>query len=478
MPNIQGPDGKVISFPDGTSDADIASAFSSMPSPPVDMSHVAGAGPAPLPQPAAPAVNMKPAIPGYDPNPGPVTNFFKGALKSIPGTMAGVTGLMPGASDATQPLQQAAQTHGTAQAIGKGFGNAAQFVIPGAGEEKLGLYGASKLPAAFAPLAKMGASALTTGAVNKAQGGSFGAGALMGGLGNGAVQGLKAWAPQVAESALKVLGNDRMYGRTVGQAALDDTSGFTPKTVAASAQSKINELTPQLDQLASDASQYGARGSLLPARTGVQQTIDGHIANRAVNTAKDIKPLQSFLDRDAVTGLPLSQTQTPIGLRALKQGVDADFIGNWNPNKNSQQALGAARSAYGSLADEFHAAAPGAKEIDQRISSLIPVADRANRVSLQAPTTQQMFHKLAAPTGALAAPIAGGIYGKETGGTPGMVKGIAAGMLAPAILASPTGQMALARGLYSGALPKMVAPFIEGGALNTGRSLYKNTKGQ
>ena len=71
-------------------------------------------------------VNMKPSILGRDPNPGPVANFFKGAVKSIPGTMAGIAKLYPGASDAVDPLEQAAQTNGTAQAIGKGVGNAAQ----------------------------------------------------------------------------------------------------------------------------------------------------------------------------------------------------------------------------------------------------------------------------------------------------------------------------------------------------------------
>lgn len=76
MPNIKGPDGKVIAFPEGTSDADIASAFSSMPSPAVDMSHVAGAQ-GPLLTPVAhPAVNMRggagnlETIPAADSEPG------------------------------------------------------------------------------------------------------------------------------------------------------------------------------------------------------------------------------------------------------------------------------------------------------------------------------------------------------------------------------------------------------------------------
>lgn len=447
----------------------------STPASDIDMSNVAGAPSTGIPQlPAHPAVTMQPSILGRDPEPSPLANFAKGVVKSIPATMAGVTKLAPGSSDAWQPLQQAAQTNGTAQAIGKGVGNAAQFLIPGAGEEKAGLYAASKLPEAFAPLAKMGVSALGTGAMNKAQGGSFGAGAITGGVGSGATQALKAWAPSVAESAMKVLGNDRMYGRTVGQAMLDDTTGIKPKAVMESAQNKISELTPQLDQLASDASQNGARGSLFGARTGVQQTIDSHVANRAVNTANDIRPLQRFLKTDSVTGLPLAESQTPTGLLAQKRGVDADFVGNWNPNKSTPQALGAARSTYGKLADEFHAAAPGTADLDQRISSLIPVADRASRLSYAAPTTQQVFNKFAAPTGALAAPLAGGLYGHEHGGAGGAIAGAAAGAVLPALLATPAGQMALARGLYSGTLSKTIAPLVEGAGLTTGRSLFGN----
>jgi hypothetical protein len=471
------PDGSTAQFPDGMSMADMQGAIeqhlSSQTAPgtgTVDGVRLPGF-------PAAPAPVMKPSVLGRDPNPGPVANFVKGAVKSIPATMAGLAHLVPGSSDAWQPLEDAAKTNGTAQAIGKGVGNAAQFLIPAAGEEKVAAFGASKLPMLgelAAPVAKMGASALGTGVVNKAQGGSFTAGALMGGASSGATQVAKAWAPKVMESALKVLGNDRMYGRTVGQAALDDTAGLRPSVIAKSAQSKIDELTPELESAAADASQAGARGSLTPARTAVQDTINGHFNNRAVNTANDIQPLNNFLAKDSVTGLPLSDSQTPTGLLRLKQGLDADHIGNWNPNKNTPQALGAARQAYGKLADEFHTAAPGTQELDQRISSLIPVAERANRVSLQAPTTQQLFNKLAAPTGALAAPLAGGIYGKETGGTPGMIKGAAAGMLLPAMLATPSGQAALARGLYSGALPNIVAPLLTGATLNLGRKLEPN----
>jgi len=83
--------------PDYAALAKQAGAISSTP-PPSDPNRPAGLPPGvDLPQLAAhPAVNMQPSILGRDPNPGPVANFFKGAVKSIPGTMAGIAKLVSG----------------------------------------------------------------------------------------------------------------------------------------------------------------------------------------------------------------------------------------------------------------------------------------------------------------------------------------------------------------------------------------------
>lgn len=415
-----------------------------------------------LPQlPAHPAVNMQPSILGRDPNPGPVANFVKGVVKSIPGTMAGIAHLVPGASDAWETLEQAAQTHGTAQGIGKGVGNAAQFLIPMAGEEKLAAYGASKLPMlgeAARPLARIGASALGAGTVNKAQGGGFGTGALAGGVGSGIGMGLKALAPTFAESALRVSGNDRIYGRTLGRAILDDTRGILPDTITRTGRDTINTLTPELENLANTSGQNGARGSLSGARQLVDKNIGVNLNNRAVNSASDLHPIRDFLKTDAVTGLPLADSQNPTGLLRLKRGVDADFVGNWNPNKQSQTALDTAKSVYGNLADQFHSAAPGTEAIDQRISSLIPVVNRAERAARSAGITENVLNKFRTPTGALTGAIGGGGVGYERGGIPGALGGAAIGAIAPALIASPEAQMAIARGLNSNVIPKLAIP--------------------
>lgn len=455
------------------------------PTPPVDMSNVAGAQ-GPLPAPAAhPAVNMQPSLLGRDPDPSPLANFAKGVVKSIPGTMAGVTRLVPGASDATQPLEQAAQANGTAQAIGKGVGNAAQFLIPGAGEEKLGLYGASKLPEAFAPLAKMGASALTTGAVNKAQGGSFGAGAVTGALGSGATQALKAWAPSVAESALNVLAPQRMNGKTPGAGILEDTTGIKPLSVMKSAQGAIDKYTGDLHNVVGQA--QGTPFSMAPARLTLQDAMDNIGVSQNSPTAMrdliqasdqlhyklDPRPFSTDFGKLNYSD-PIPAQVTPMQGLQYKRGLD-HLVDNWAKGGGSP-AEGPIKQTYGALANELERTAPGSDAISQKISSLMPVVDRAKMKAASAPTTQQMFNKLAAPTGALVAPVAGGIYGHEHGGAGGAVAGAAAGALLPAMLATPTGQMALARGLYSHTLPSTIEPLIKGAGLTVGRGLFGNAK--
>src|SRR6266571_4096842 len=195
--SVQLPDGSVVEFPDGMSDDAIGGAIkqhlASTPTPPVDMSKVAGAPSTGLPQPAnfskSPAATsaiQPPAGQTLTTNLLKTGEAYKGALKSIPGTLSGIAKLAPGTPDATEPLDQIAQTNGPEQAYGKAVGNAAQFLVPGAAEEKASLYGASKLPMLgryAAPVAKLGAQALGTGTVNAAQGGSFGTGAAAGAAG-------------------------------------------------------------------------------------------------------------------------------------------------------------------------------------------------------------------------------------------------------------------------------------------------------
>lgn len=138
----------------------------------------------------------------------------------------------------------------TAQSIGHGIEQAGEFMLPGLGEEAA----TGRIAGALKPAARIGYNALTTGALNKAQGGNFGTGAIGGGIGGGISEGLRAAAPKLAETAIGITKADRGFGKSPGQAILNDTRGVRPETIADSAQERLNELNPQLTSAAQAAS--------------------------------------------------------------------------------------------------------------------------------------------------------------------------------------------------------------------------------
>ena len=105
--------------------------------------------------------------------------------------------------------------------------------------------------------------------------------------------------------------------------------------------------------------------------------------------------------------------------------------------------------------DELDRAVPAGKGINQRISSLIPVASRAESTARGADLGQRVMHRVGAHTGALVGAAAGGALGHRYGGTPGAAVGTGVGLLAPEILASPSVQMLGTRSLQSGAPTKL-----------------------
>jgi hypothetical protein len=191
-----------------------------------------------------------------------VTGAAKGAMNTVRGIgnleakIPGLMSLLPGDVQdylGSEGAQMNTATN-TPQKIGKGIEQAGEFLIPGAAEEA----GAAKLTSLAPKLGEAAprilTSALSSGLVNKAQGGSATAGALVGGLGGAASEGMKAIAPALAESALGVRKIDRAYARNPGKTILEETTGLTPSAVADSAQGRLNDLTPQLENLAQGAS--------------------------------------------------------------------------------------------------------------------------------------------------------------------------------------------------------------------------------
>ena len=452
----------------------------------------------------------------------------------------------------------------TTQAIGKGVGDAAQFMIPGGAEEKV----VSMAPKLLRPVAKIATSALSAGAVNKVQGGDFGTGALAGGGGEVIGQGLKAMAPTLAETALKIPKAMRAFGKTPGAALLDETSGIRPETIAASARDRLGQLNPQLEAAADAASTRpnAARGLLtsgteqiplpnapdvtgrlsepirltqadrpgrpqlqapsistpmapghqmeFPERlasgdTGIRQTdfgthpgmgqaqyigeipgtrggagqsngvllrppstaggpvpsmlpnriaslgparsvIGNEMGNAANQNAEGLHnqlgKMQEFLGKRFGTGEGIPANVTPRELLDLKRGFNEEHL-RWNPEMHDR-ALSTGRRAYGALDSELDRTVPEAAGLNQRISSLIPIAQRAESVSRDAPVLQRAAGRVGAHTGALTMGLGGAYAGRREGGTPGMIAGGLTGLIAPELIASPEGQVALARMLY------------------------------
>lgn len=427
------------------------------------------------------------------------------------------------------------------QAVGKGVGNAAQFLIPGGAEEKL----ATLAPEGLQTAARIGLGALSSGAVNKAQGGSFGAGAGAGATGGVLGAGMRAVAPKIAESALGITKADRAFSRTPGRAILDETTGLRPETIAESAQSRLNELTPQLESAVDRASARPTpiRG-LLPAPTeeiplhatggaepaesprlfpaekfpqrnivgGVSPRVESELGSTALtipgrlqreaymsgsahpelsgeiptpqgvlrrpfqvsngapiaptvpNRVFSLQPtrdivsgamgkasrenaaslhgqlgeMQDFLGHRFNTGEEIPSELTPREGLDLKRGFSTEFLGRWNPETHGG-TLSTGRNAYHALDEELDRAVPEASGLNSRISNLIPIAHRAESVSRNAPTSQLLMRRIAAPTGALLGPIAG----YHAGGIPGAIFG----GVAPLLVTTPEGQMLAARGL-------------------------------
>jgi hypothetical protein len=402
-----------------------------------------------------------------------VVNFGTGALKGLGSTLTNVGSLLTGGSEhfnspggeagASERINAVNEPHGTAQTLGKGAEQAAEFLVPTGMEGKAASLAAEAFPKAarlVAPLARTGVAALGAGALNKAQGGSFGAGALMGAGGSAIGEGIKAVAPKLAETAIGIRKNDRFYGRTPGVGILQDTKGIRPGTVADSANESLGRLTGQLENM---ADQSKAPASLAPARQVIADAVEN--AQRQ-NNPKAIAQLQPFahqLSTNVTNGLPLAEVQNPRGLLNLKRGF-GDAVSTWNP-ETTKGVTSTGRQAYRALDQELDNAIPGAEPLNQRISSLIPVAKRAESAEHNATLGQRMAGRLAAHTGAATLGGIGAAGGYKEHGVPGAVLGGLLGVAGPELTASPEFRMALARTLHSPVTNNVVRPLVQGAAL-------------
>lgn len=334
-----------------------------------------------------------------------------------------------------------------------------------AGAESL----ASKLPFLgkfAAPLTRVGAEAINTGTNAALHGQPVGTSAALGAGGAALGEIGQAVAPKLAESALGVTQRLRGRGRTIGQAALNETSAITPGAMANQAGGKLASLTSQLEAQADAAGQAGVTGSTKPALDYLDQQIAKFQARNSPLAGR-LQTLRDQLTQNSYTGQAIPQDLSPRQILELKRGV-GDAINTWEPQvKKTINPM--AQRVYGLLDAELDRTVPGAADINQRLSSLIPVSQRAQAVSNAASLTQRAAHRVAAHTGALAASTVGGYEGYRQGGLPGAVAGGAAGLIIPEALSSPTAQLALARLMRAGVPPILARGIVASQQPNQGK---------
>ena len=380
-------------------------------------------------------------------------DFAKGAAKGLMHT-AGVLGehatppYLSGTGVGANNAPAAPMVpHGLAQQLGYGGEQAGEWLAPTGAEEHL----AALLPKAgkAIPLAKLGTQAVESGVRNMTQGGNFKTGAEAGAGGELVNQGLQKAAPIIAESALGVTNRMRGHGRTIGDAALNEVSAVRPASILKQSGDKVRALTGQLEQAASNST---APASTSPAI----KVVDDALATYQKRNSPMVGKLQSLRDQlttNTTTGKAIPAQLPASDVLELKRGV-GDLISSWAPGEQ-KGAKPIIQRVYGALDKELDRTVPEAQELNQRISSLIPVKQRSSILANGAPTAQRIMHRMSAHTGALAGSGIGAGLGYQRGGVPGAIVGGTMGIAVPELLASPTAQMAAARVMKSGYAPQL-----------------------
>jgi hypothetical protein len=409
-----------------------------------------------------------------------LTGAAEGAANTVGSSVAGVAKLLhkiPYVGETLAPqagiqnlealTAERSQPQNTAQQIGRTGEQIGELMLPSGAEEHLPAL-AARLPwlgRAALPLLRTGANALEMGARNVSQGGNFGTGAEIGAGAGVLGEGARALAPSQAESAMNVTAPMRGHGRDIGKALIEETSGVRPQTVAQEAQQRMSALTQDLESRVHAATQAGAQISTDPAH----QVLDNAIAKAPRNARGYIEKLQglrSLLDLSPASSPgPQQRIFSPDDILEMKRGIGTE-IDTWEPQLR-KTVEPVKRQMYGALDHAVDAAAPGTEEINQTLSSLSAGKKAAYRVGKTASVPQQVMNRMKVATGALAGSGIGAYEGEKYGGTPGAIVGGLTGLIAPPVIASPTTQMLMARGMAN---PRFVLNPLTGTLLQLDRS--------
>lgn len=483
MPRIQAPDSTLIDFPDSMNDAQIEAAMGKLfPKPVPGMEKLGG-------QPPPTKLSENPITSGLAPKPEALKtneeaqNFWTSPRGLIRGGLSRMAEAVP-----------ALAAHDPAKATSDLIQGAGSVMTPAA----IPLALAAPVPAlgafagGYAGSKGGGALARHFNAPENVTQAAEDVGSTVGGAAGGGTLGAlsRRIAPSIANSALSIPGRAKAYGANPGKAALEETTGVKPSTIARSASGEIKTLGQELEARAASTPTLG---SLRPARAIANTDSATAAARNSTATPNELVPLQRFLTEptDTFSGrteypagshtpisyqtkpsplvgpsgqpipgptqvvsgqappLSVAEDQPASSLLGMRRQLNQDFVRNWNPAVSSKGALGTARRTYGALGNELDRIVPGGKELDQRISSLVPVAERARLTDLGAGPGERAFNRIARPTGGLA-PL---LFGYHEGGVPGAL----ASLVGQETLSSPTAKMILARRLY-----RPLNPFVAG----------------
>ena len=291
--------------------------------------------------------------------PGALKQIGIGGLKSLGNTLYGLSTLIVPDKNEEQN-RHVFDPSNPIQEVGRQAEQTGEFLVPGLGEEA-----ATERAGKLAPLARIGYNSLTSGLLNKAQGGDFTTGAVAGGVGSGIAEGGKAVAPALAEGAMGIRKLDRAYGRRPGLAILDETRGFRPETVAASADERLGELTPQLESMVDAAStrprQTPIKGLLPPPPTELLtgNPVDPDVPGELIPAAKF--PTRNISVPEESTYIPVMPQRDAFMTSGTREAADLPRSGpgvllrrpelepfNLSPlEPNPIASLGPARSTVG-----------------------------------------------------------------------------------------------------------------------------------
>ena len=374
---------------------------------------------------------------------------------------------------AARTAQQSAPDNLT-QSVGKGAEQIGEFLLPGAGEEDAVAHTLPFLP-------KLGKAGETT-SENRISGRNHGVGEC------GARRITRSWARQPARwrrvgEGLRAVGsgsrgkcawnheaNAGLWENSRSRGARRNQRDSRPAAIEQQAQQKLGQLTNDIESSAAAKSGLAPQQPLQPSPPAPQTPVSLHPALGVIdneiakatreNNGQAVEQLGRVRDaitKNITTGAPIPSEQTPTGALNLKRGLRSQFVKNWNPELMSGTRSVAAR-ASGAIDSELdNALGSDFESANQRISSLVPVAERSESLGRDPGIAQRIGNRVAAHTGALIGSAALGTEGYRRGGIPGAIGGAISGAVLPEILASPSSQMAAARIAYKpGALLRSV----------------------